>query len=84
MPTVEIKLKKALYELALALSKQSIKRQEQEKADTREIARILTRISKLGGDFPGPQVQDLGQAFTESCATMDRFRPFPEGPKHSK
>ncbi len=84
MPTVDIKLKKALYELALALSKQSIKRQEQEKADTKEIARILAKISKLGGDFPGPQVQDLGVAFSESCATHDRFRAYPEGPKRSK
>jgi hypothetical protein len=84
MPTDDARLKSALFDLGFALSKQSIRRQEQEQTDIREIARILTKIGKIVGDIPGIQVQDLGVAFYEACDTHDVFMPVLKRPKRSK
>jgi hypothetical protein len=78
MPTDAQKLTRMLNELGLTLCKQSIERQEQETENINEIAKILTRISKVMGDTAGAQIQDLGKEFFEGCVT---HAPFTGSPK---
>ena len=76
MPTDDAKLKKALSEFALALSKQFIRRQQQDIADAKEIASILSKISTRLGEIEGIEVRDLGKSFSHDDPSF-RFGHFP-------
>ncbi len=84
MPTDAEKLNRMLYQLGLTLCKQSIKRQEQETANIKETAKILTKISELMGDAAGIKVQNLGEEFSEGCVTHAPFIGSPVRQKKSK
>jgi hypothetical protein len=75
VPTDAEKLNRMLNELGLALCRQSIRREEQETANIKETARLLTKISTLLGETTGIKVKDLGAAFTLGIGTHSPFMP---------